>query len=456
MEIKEINDDYSKFYTITEELGRGQFGKVFKCINKQTKEYRALKVIENDNNDNNITYIKSELNNMKICSDENNNALKYYECFHYNGKFIIVMELCDESLQTLLDKKKEGFTCEQIFNIMSQLNNTFKIMKKHNIIHRDIKLDNILVKYFKDNKDDSNINFVVKLTDFGISKQIINTIGKTNVGTSLNMAPEILEGKNNYDDKCDLWSIGIIIYQLFFREYPFKGRTQVAIFKNIEKFGNKCLKKTNNINLDNLIESLLERDPKKRINYEDYFKHPFFIEKINKHNKGIIFDKKDENINKDDFKNDEFEDNENNINISDICCENEKIEMNATKKIYMNIYISVCYCLEKSDLELNKEIIIDQNNYNDINKYIISKSELNKDKSLKTLYKDFLVREREDFTISCIEYAPKIFSYLRKIDKIKEEEMVISLLPMCNQTSIKDSDKKKTIFLFAQMIMNSF
>jgi len=116
---------------------------------------------------------------MKICSEENDNSVKYYEHFHYTDKFVIVMELCDNSLQKILDERKKGFTYEQIFNIMCQLNNTFKIMYKNKIIHRDIKLDNILIKYKDKNNNDSNINFIVKLTDYGISKQLKNTINTT-------------------------------------------------------------------------------------------------------------------------------------------------------------------------------------------------------------------------------------------------------------------------------------
>ena len=213
---------------------------------------------------------------MKLCSNENDNSVKYYEHFNYKDKFVIVMELCDNSLQKILDERKKGFTFEEILNIMSQLNNTFKIMYKNKIIHRDIKLDNILIKY-KDNNNnnDSNINFIVKLTDYGISKQLKNTINTTFMGTYETMAPEILEEKNNYDNKCDLWSIGIIIYQLFFNEYPYKGGP-VAIYNQIKDFGKRILKKPKNEELDNLIGSLLIREPEKGFKYEEYFNHPFF------------------------------------------------------------------------------------------------------------------------------------------------------------------------------------
>ena len=282
MELKGRNDDYTKFYEIIDEIGKGEHGKIFRAKHKESNELRAIKIIEIYKE--NMKYIDSEIKNMKICSDGNENSVKYYEHFYNNDKIIIVMELCDKkSLQTILDEKEEGFKCKEIFNIMNQLNNTFKIMHKNNIIHRDIKLDNILVKY-KDNKD-SNINFMVKLTDYGISKQITNaTKGKTAIGTYLTMAPEIMEGKKRkYDCKCDLWSIGIIIYQLFFKEYPYDGDTPVAIYNQIIEDGKSILRKTKNVNLDNLIDSLLTKDPKERINYEDYFNHQFFKENLNRH-----------------------------------------------------------------------------------------------------------------------------------------------------------------------------
>ena len=118
------DDDYTKYYEIKDEIGRGQYGKVFKGINKNSKEMRAIKVIEiyNNKDHNFIKYISNELNNMKICSRDNDNSVKYYTHFYYKDKIVIVMELCDNSLQKILDERKEGFTSEQIFNIMSQLN----------------------------------------------------------------------------------------------------------------------------------------------------------------------------------------------------------------------------------------------------------------------------------------------------------------------------------------------
>ena len=130
----QINDNYTKKYKISGEIGRGQFGKVLKGENKKSKEKRAIKVIEINKDENFIKYIENEIKNMKICSNGNNNSVKYYEHYYYDNKIVIIMELCDKSLQKLLDERGKGFNCQEILNIMNQLNNTFKIMneKKYN------------------------------------------------------------------------------------------------------------------------------------------------------------------------------------------------------------------------------------------------------------------------------------------------------------------------------------
>ena len=98
------------------------------------------------------------------------------------------------------------------------------------------------------------------MTDYGINKQITTSqICKTNVGTGNTQATEVFEGRD-YGNKCDLWSIGVIIYQLAFNEYPYKGNIDNAIYNNIKKLGQR----------------LLVYDIEKRINWDEHFRHPFF------------------------------------------------------------------------------------------------------------------------------------------------------------------------------------
>ena len=194
-----INEDLNKFYNINinQLIGKGSFGKVYIAEKKDTKEKRAIKIFQlkeikenlkqnffynenpeqiNDEFEKYINSIINEIENMKIC--ENKYSVKYYETFKDENILAVVMELCDNNLSNILKNKNEGFSIKEIYEIMHQLNKTFKIMRENRIVHRDIKLDNILIKSEKDNI----LNFICKLTDYGISKKKKNfTICKTYV-----------------------------------------------------------------------------------------------------------------------------------------------------------------------------------------------------------------------------------------------------------------------------------
>ncbi len=82
----------------------------------------------------------NELENMKKCSKDNEFSVKYYEYFIQKDEFIIIMELCDDNLDNILKKRKNGFISKEIQKMMIELNKTFKIMVSNNKIHRNINL----------------------------------------------------------------------------------------------------------------------------------------------------------------------------------------------------------------------------------------------------------------------------------------------------------------------------
>ena len=292
---KTSNYDYTKFYDNLVRIGNGVFGVVYKGRELKSNELRAIKVIQLDKLKKNIFknnkeneapekklqecidgYI-NECENIKICS--NRNSVKYYEYFYDGNNFGIIMELCDSNLsQLLLEKKEEGFNEEEIYEIMKQLNNGFKIMVENKIIHKDLKLENILIKYEDNNK------YIIKLADYGSSKRL-NELSqnscKTNLGALIYIPPEILNGEK-YNYKCNLWSIGVIIYRLKFIKSPFNGQTENELIENINNFNNNLIKKTGNKELDDLMKRLLEKDYEKRLNWDEYFNHPFFLSFTNK------------------------------------------------------------------------------------------------------------------------------------------------------------------------------
>ena len=148
-------------------------------------------------------------------------------------------------------------------------------MYKNNIAHRDIKLNNILVKYLNKEKT----SYKVLLSDFGISNQIYSLTQKftAHAGNQLIMAPEILNDEK-YNNKCDLWSFGVIIFQLKTRTVPYKGTVEKAKLKVIKNKGLTVLNIIDNNEkyLKDLLSKLLVRDPMKRISWKNYFNHQFF------------------------------------------------------------------------------------------------------------------------------------------------------------------------------------
>ena len=285
-----FKEDYKNKYKIMKKIGVGNNTEVFIAENKQNEEKRAIKIIKIEDirlqlNNNfstdevnqqikDIIYrlMNNEIKNMLICGKNNENSVKYYESYETEEEFAIIMELCESNLSKFRGNKK--LNSKEIYEILHQLNYTFKIMRENKIIHRDLKPQNILIKY----KDKDKKEFIVKLCDYGKSKLYEKTRFYSYEGTNGYMAPEIMkiiEGEY-YNDKCDLWSLGIIIMELFFGENPYKGFNEIAILNNIKNFGKKVIEKTGDKKLDDLIYKLLEEDPNKRITWEQYFNHPFF------------------------------------------------------------------------------------------------------------------------------------------------------------------------------------
>ena len=186
------------------------------------------------------------------------NSCKYDIDFEDNDYYYIAMEKCDGDLTDLLNEYNNGLPESLIKNILLQLNKAFKMMKEKNIIDIDLKPQNIFIKYNPENKNE----FTVKIGDYGFYKEEYGSINFS--GPAGYVAPE--QRKFNYDpSKRDLWAIGVMIYMLKFKSLPY-----------IDFYVGNIPKKFDDNNLDDLVNQLIVVDPKKRISWEDYFKHPYF------------------------------------------------------------------------------------------------------------------------------------------------------------------------------------
>ena len=310
--MSDIKNDYKNYYEIIHPIGSNGFSTVYKAKVKGKEEYRAIKVINKEKIKS--EYIKQDENeykkineilinsveNMKICGSNNKNSVHLYEYFNNEKEFIIVMELCDEDLMGLLKRKKKDINENELYNILIQLNNTFKIMSEKKIVHRGLKLGNILIKYDNSQKT----KYIFKISDYDL-RRIVDSFSKrkSSIEDTFDCtAPEILKG-GKYDYKCDLWSLGIIIYILYFKLYLYNEDTCNNLLTKLKISGARELKKSGNKDLDNLLSGLLSKDPKNRFTWEEYLNHPFFknmqeyYEKLSKENNKINnIEKNEENI----------------------------------------------------------------------------------------------------------------------------------------------------------------
>lgn len=149
-----------------------------------------------------------------------------------------------------------------------------KHLHEHGIVHRDLKPENFLMS-------DKSEGSEVKLIDFGLSKRFSSKDHlekmKTVVGTPYYVAPEVLKG--SYDKRCDVWSLGVILFVFLCGYPPFEGDNNKEIFKNVLKqdltfdpadWSNVSPEATN------LVSLMLEKDPEKRITADNCADHPWF------------------------------------------------------------------------------------------------------------------------------------------------------------------------------------
>ncbi|KRX03079.1 Protein kinase-like domain [Pseudocohnilembus persalinus] len=160
-------------------------------------------------------YAIKEVKNQSLLNHKN--IVKLIECMRDDQNIYLIMEFCEQgNLINYIDQFQPNY--EQCIKIAVDILNGLIELHRNNILHRDLKPNNILVK-----------NGVFKISDFGVST--ISKMAQTKCGTQKYMAPEVLKGKT-YGFKSDLWSFGVIFYYLLFQEYPF-GKEAVQTMSNV-------------------------------------------------------------------------------------------------------------------------------------------------------------------------------------------------------------------------------
>ena len=258
-----------KDYEIKDIIGIGTFGEVKLGVNKKTKEKVAIKIIDKEKMIayQNIERIKREFSIIKEL--DHINIIKTYSITEDPKKFYIIMEYCEKGeLFNYIIKNKRLKENEASF-FFYQIINGIEYIHSKNIVHRDMKPENILL-----NKDN-----LIKIIDFGLSNYYNeNMLLSTLCGSPSYSSPELLSGEKYNGFSVDIWSIGVTLYAMIYGCLPFGDKNNKILFKKISEcnigYPNySCV----SLVAKDLLKKILIKDPKKRLNLNQIKQHPFYL-----------------------------------------------------------------------------------------------------------------------------------------------------------------------------------
>ena len=318
-------------YNVIKFLGKGGFAEVFLAIQENTNIYMAIKKI----NIKSLNYKGKQLleNEINILKNINHpNIVKFYTEFQNDNFKYIAMEYCDggsldKNLYDYINRYGKAFPENLVRKLMKQILSGVKVLHENNIIHRDLKLLNILLKYENgiDAKNKNLYEAQVKIIDFNSSYKggYFTPPPQSVVGTIPNMAPSIVNKIvepnqiSIYDEKIDIWSLGTLCYEMLFGKPLFShSLSKSQIFEKI-KSCDFTIPKTISIEAESFLNNMLQKEGINRLSANQLLNHPFII------NKKIIL-----------FKKNNIRNNNNRNIINNI---NNNINNNITNNINNNI-----------------------------------------------------------------------------------------------------------------------
>ena len=259
--------DFYRFESVT--LGEGTYGFVRVATKLSTQERFAIKVVP-----------KKRIKKMEVLTREiavmkqvdHPNIVKLYETYEDARYIYLVMELCEGG--ELFDKLIEmgHFTEQQAVLLFSQMLSAVAYLHSRNIAHRDLKPENFL---FANAADFGSL----KLIDFGLAKTVTpNDHLTTKTGTCYYVSPEILKGQ--YNEKCDIWSLGVILFMMLSGYPPFDGSSDREIIESVKKAQyafDEDIWFTISPSAKDLISQMFEVDLNTRTTAEAALRHPWIL-----------------------------------------------------------------------------------------------------------------------------------------------------------------------------------
>ena len=272
-----ISDDL----TLIKPLGKGAFGEVYLTSKVGTNEKYATKKIDKKfaANPRAKKYLDNEIAILKEI--DHPNIVKLYEVKETSKFYYLVTEYCNgkglsDCLEEYQEKYNKPFSEEIVQYLMKQIVSAIRYLHKNTILHRDIKLDNILVHFEneQDLKKKDMLKAKVKLIDFGFARHLKKEeLAYSVLGSPINMDPGILRklnkvehsNKYGYDEKADIWSLGTIFYEMLVGTNVFDAENMKDLLNKVNK-GDYKLPTTLSREAVSFLNGMLQYDLKKKIN----------------------------------------------------------------------------------------------------------------------------------------------------------------------------------------------
>ena len=306
-----------KKYEVIGIVGEGAYGIVYKCKNKETNEFVAIKKFKESDDEIVLKTMKREIEMLKKIHHEN--IVEFKEVFIYKKSVYLVFEYVEKNLLELLQETPNGISPSKIKYLIYQLIKAIKYLHSKNIIHRDIKPENLLI----------NEDLKLKLCDFGFARDIklnseMNNISQMTdyVATRWYRAPELLLTGGIYGPEVDYWAIGCIMGELIdgnpifpgddeydqlnyiikiignlpekfvqlFYENPIFEDKELLVVDRIESLDKRYFGKFSKDGID-FMKKLLRIDPLKRLNGDNVFKHKYYDDYLDNKSNGTVIHK---------------------------------------------------------------------------------------------------------------------------------------------------------------------
>jgi serine/threonine protein kinase len=243
-------------------------------------------------------YIESEIELLKILHHPNIVGFEGYkitkDCYYVTMEFINGGSLSD-CLKKFKKKYGKAFSEEIIQHLMKQIISALKFIHSKKVIHRDLKLDNIMASFGNEN-DKKNVNMLrakVKIIDFGTAIKVgPNKLASTIIGSPINMDPAILkkftnmmsskairDPKQSYDEKVDIWSIGTACYEMLIGKPCFDAESLSELVSKVEE-GSYSLPTIISKEMVSFLNAMLQYEPEKRLSSAELENHPFLKKRV--------------------------------------------------------------------------------------------------------------------------------------------------------------------------------